>query len=117
MKIYASLHDLEKHRPPPDVASVIQDELIKLLELSDSDEIDPADGRVLLFEAGDTETQVQEHFGCSFADLRFDGVVRKGTCIVGYVLFDNQNVQTLTIPVDSLPESWRAKLMDEMGGA
>lgn len=114
MRVIHCQDDLEKLRPPPTVLTVARHELSTLLEISGGNRIDPANGRVVLFEAGDTDSQVNAEFGCPFSRLPFEGVVRRGGCWVGYVAHDNQCLSALVIPDAGITPAWLGKLQSEL---
>jgi hypothetical protein len=116
MKVFHCHNDLEKMRPPPQVFGVVKQELDKLLEISGGVRIDPANGRVFLFEPGDCDQHVEAEFGRVFTDLLFEGVIRCGSCWVGYLAHDNQNLSALIIPAVDLCSDWLAVLNNELGG-
>lgn len=118
MQIIKSYDDLKRLRPPPHVIGVVEHELDTLMVLSGGKSVDPANGWVVLFEGDENDSVIRGHFGCEFDALGFDGVVKKSECYVGYVLRDNQLVIALVMPVEALPDTWRAKLQGELvGGA
>jgi len=114
MKVIQSHTDLDKLRPPPDVAGVVRKELDTLLELSGGKTIDPAHGRVVLFEEGDSDTELQAVMDRPFERLLFEGVVFRGQCWVGFVAHNNQCLTALILPDALIPAEWRTLLIREI---